>query len=155
MHSAKYPELQNLKQTKMVASCLVMSTLKYLVQLYGSCGGYLVKLLQVLQNKAARHMTRLGWDTETSVLLNQCEWLSIRQLIVFQSLVLLFKIRQDKKPKYLFDKIDKTFPYKTRLANNRTNGTRIFEKETAQKASSLEKQKTGIIYQIVLEKLLH
>ena len=136
---SKVSRISNFKTRKMVASGLVMSTLNYLVQLYGSCSGYLVKLLQVLQNKAARHVTRLGWDTETSVLLNQCGWFSIRQLIVFQSLILLFKIRQDKKPKYLFDKIDKKYPYKTRLAeeenaNNRIGETRIFEKETAQKS---------------------
>ena len=69
---SKVSRISNFKTRKMVASGLVMSTLNYLVQLYGSCSGYLVKLLQVLQNKAARHVTRLGWDTKTSVLLNQC-----------------------------------------------------------------------------------
>ena len=47
--------------------------------------------------------------------------------------------RQDKKPGYLFDKINKKCWYKTRLAEdenakNRISETRIFEKETAQKS---------------------
>ena len=69
---SKISKIANFRTRKMVASGLIMSTLNYLVQLYGSCSGYLVKLLQVLQNKAAQHVSRLGWDTETSVLLNQC-----------------------------------------------------------------------------------
>ena len=155
---SKISKIANFRTRKMVASGLIMSTLNYLVQLYGSCSGYLVKLLQVLQNKAARHVTRLGWDTETSVLLNQCGWLSIKQLIVFQSLVLLFKIRQNKKPGYLFNKIDKKCWYKTRLAENknaknRISENRIFEKEQPKKTSSPEQPKTEIICQI--KRLLH
>ena len=52
---SKISKIANFRTRKMVAADLIMSTMNYLLQLY------LVKLLQVLQNKAARHVTRLGW----------------------------------------------------------------------------------------------
>ena len=90
---------------KMVASGLILSTLTYIMQVYGGCSGYLLTMLQVLQTKACRIVTKLPWMTPTSVLLAQCGWLSVRQLFKYQSLVLMFKIKSDKKPVYLYDRI--------------------------------------------------
>ena len=52
---------------------MVMSWLIYLIQLYSEAADYLLTLLQVLQNKAARAVTRLPWGTRTAVLLNQVQ----------------------------------------------------------------------------------
>ena len=62
-------------------------------------------MLQVLQNKAARSVTKLPWRTSTDTLLSQCGWLSVKQLVKFHSLVLLFKVKTDKKPVYIFNHI--------------------------------------------------
>ena len=78
-----------------------MSRLVYVIQLYGSASDYLLKALQVLQNKAARTVTRSGWRTETAALLRQIGWLSVKQLVVYHSLLLVFKINRDGKPGYL------------------------------------------------------
>ena len=101
---------------KMVANALVMSRLVYVIQLYGNAKDYLLKSLQVLQNKAARTVTRSGWRTETSVLLRQIGWLSVKQLVVYHSLLLVFKINRDGKPGYLSEKLKKDFSYRTRQA---------------------------------------
>ena len=82
-----------------------MSTLVYIIQVYGGCSGYLLAALQVVQNKAARCVTRLPWLTPTSVLLQQCGWLSIRQLVGYHSLVLLFKVKMEKKPLSIYSHI--------------------------------------------------
>ena len=110
------------KTRKMIAQGIIMSNLTYLIQLYGGSSEYLLSLLQVVQNSAARLVTKLPWSTPTSTLLLQCGWLNIRQLVKFHSLVLLFKIKHDKKPTYLSDKISDNFGYKTRLATS--NGIR-------------------------------
>ena len=39
------------------ANGVFMSVLAYLIPLWGGCEGYLVKALQVLQNRAARQLT--------------------------------------------------------------------------------------------------
>ena len=53
---------------------------------------FLIKALQILQNKAARSVTRLGIFTPVKTLLKQCGWLSVHQLVFFHTVVLLFKI---------------------------------------------------------------
>ena len=49
-------------------------------------------------------------------LLNQCGWLSIKQLVEYHSLLLVYKIKSDSKPEYLHQKLCREFSYKTRLA---------------------------------------
>ena len=71
---------------------------------------------RVLQNKAGRLVTKLDWRTPTSTLMLQCEWLSIRQMIAYHSLLLLFKTKQTRKPGYIFSKINHKFNQRTRLA---------------------------------------
>ena len=70
----------------------------------------------MLQNKAARIVTRLSWGTETGFLLKQVGWLSIKQLVIYHRLILVFKIRRDRKPATLSEKFKEDFAYKTRQA---------------------------------------
>ena len=86
---------------------MILSTLTYIIQVYGGCSGYLLTMLQVLQTKACRIVTKLPWMSPTSVLLAQCGWLSVTQLVKYHSLVLMlmFNIKKDKKPEYLYDRI--------------------------------------------------
>ena len=102
---SKVSSLASFKTRKMVASGLILSTLTYIIQVYGGCSSYLITMLQVLQNKAARSVTKLPWRTSTETLLSQCGWLSVKQLVKFHSLVLLFKVKTDKKPVYIFNHI--------------------------------------------------
>ena len=103
-------------QRKMIGNAVVMSRIVYVIQLYGTAPDYLINSLQVLQNKAARIITKLGWGTRTSVLLKQLGWLSIKQLIDYHSLILVFKVNQNKKPAYLHGKFKQNFGYRTRQA---------------------------------------
>ena len=106
------------KTRKMIAQGIIMSNLCYLVQLYGSSSDYLLSLLQVVQNAAARVVTRLPWCTPTSTLLLQCGWLTVKQMVHFYSLIMLFKIKLTKNPTYFYDKVSMEFKHKTRLATS-------------------------------------
>ena len=73
--------------------------------------------LQIVQNKAARLVTKRGKMTPIKTLLNECGWLSVAQLGVYHSLVLVFKILETQSPQYLFNKLSGTQGetyYKTR-----------------------------------------
>jgi hypothetical protein len=107
---------------KILANGMVMSLMVYLVQLWGGCPDYLLNYLQVIQNKAARHVTKLGCITSTKTLLDQCNWLSVRQLVEYHSLLLVYKVKSNEKPTYLHQKLGQHFSYKTHLASN--NGIR-------------------------------
>ena len=134
----KISNFANFKTRKMVATGLILSTLTYIIQVYGGCSGYLLATLQVLQNKAARCVTRLPWMTPTSTLLTQCGWLSIKQLIMYHSLVLIYKVKMDKKPDYIYQHIGdmqgrNTRQEAERVGNNLLRDVRNMEKETAKR----------------------
>ena len=52
--------------------------------------------------------------------------MSVRQLVLFHTMVLTFKIKKDKKPEYLYKKMSCKFNYETRLASG--NAIRTTEK---------------------------
>ena len=66
---------------------------------------FLIKLLQIIQNKAARAVTKLSWFTSTEELLNQCGWLRVNQLIMYHSLVMVYKMIKSKMPMSMHDKM--------------------------------------------------
>ena len=109
---------EDFKTRKMIGNAIVMSRIIYLVQVYGNASEYLLKSLQILQNKAARVVTRLPWGTETGLLLNQIGWLSVTQLVAFHSLILVFKIKTESKPAALRLKFRDNFAYRTRQATS-------------------------------------
>ena len=100
----------------MVANGIVMSKLCYLIQLWGGCEEYLLNALQVLQNRAARAVTGKSWFTPTRLLLKQCKWLSVRQLIVYQTTLLTHKVQSSGKPSCLASRMSTAHPYSTREA---------------------------------------
>ena len=104
------------KTRKMMANGIIISPLIYLIQLWGGTSEYLLSFLQVIQNRAARTVTRLGWYTPVRTLMDQCGWLSVRQLVEYHSLVLLYKIVTEGKPVYLAGKLTQDFSYDTRFA---------------------------------------
>ena len=68
----KIGKVASFKTRKMLADGIFISKLSYLISLWGGCEKYLIQALQVIQNKAARVVTKLDWYTPTHVLLSQC-----------------------------------------------------------------------------------
>ena len=117
----------------MIANGVMMSHITYLIQLYGGCSEQLLSSLQVLHNKAARLVTKLDWRTPTRTLLLQCGWLSVRQMVAYHSILLVFKTKQIKKPRYIYSNINHKFSQITRLATmGGIKDTRRFESTLAQ-----------------------
>ena len=102
---------------KMIANGIVLSRIIYVIQIWGGTHEYLLKMLQVLQNKAARFVTKLDVYTSQEKLLRQCGWLNVKQLVVYHSLVLIFKTRIEQKPVFLYRTLAKEFNYRTRAAS--------------------------------------
>jgi hypothetical protein len=113
-------KVSSFKNRKLIADGIFMSKLTYLIALWGGCTKYLLKSLQVIQNRAARTVTRLGWDTPTEELLRQCGWLSVYQLSVYHTVLLVYKVVQTKSPQYLSNMFDTPYQYPTRQADSGT-----------------------------------
>ena len=94
-----------------------MSKLFYLIPLWVGCEKFLIQALQTIQNKAARSFTKLGIFTPIQILLKQCGWLSVHQLLFLQTVILLFKTNQNKTPQFLHDMTSSKLNYRTRAEN--------------------------------------
>ena len=130
----KISSFTDFKTRKVIGTGLIMSSLSYMIQVFGGCSGYLLHMLQVQQNIAARHITKLGRMTPTKTLLNQCNWLSVKQLVAYHSIVLLRNILQEKKPTYIFNKLNKNLR-ETRTTDHLTlYDSRNFKTTTALKS---------------------
>ena len=103
---------------KMIANGIVISRNIYVIQIWGGTNEYLLKMLQILQNKAARFVTKLDIFTSQETLLKQCGWLNVKQLVAYHSMVLIFKTRMEQKPVFLHRILTKQFNYRTRLASS-------------------------------------
>ena len=56
----------------MVGNACFMSTIVYKVVVWGGTEKYLVKAVQVMQNRVARCINKFGWLTPTKTLIDQC-----------------------------------------------------------------------------------
>ena len=110
----KVCRVASFKNRKMIAEGLIMSKLSYLIPLWAGCEHYLLQALQRIQNKAARVVTRSSLSTAEH--LAQCGWLSVRQLSVYQTCVLVFKVLEHKSPQYLYGMFSTVYRRDTRQA---------------------------------------
>ena len=122
----KIARCSSFKTRKFIANGIVISKLTYLIQLWGGCSKYLIMCLQLIQNRAARIVTGKDWSTSVETLLLQCGWLSMNQLIAYHSLVLVYKIRTERKPHYFCERFNTEFSRETRLATS--DGIRVMQK---------------------------
>ena len=104
----------NFKTRLMVANACFMSIITYMVAVWGGTEEYIIKAVQVMQNKAARTVTRLTWYTPTRKLLQQCNWLSVKQLIFFHTVLLVWRVKKSEQPVYIKSKFQ---PSRTRTAD--------------------------------------
>ena len=98
----------------MAANGTFMSSLAYLIPFWAGTEGYLLKSLQVLQNRAARTVTKMSWLTPTRILPNKCKCLSIKQLVFYHSMFEVYKVLKAGTPLYLCKNLHTDHPYPAR-----------------------------------------
>ena len=89
------------KNLKLIVQGLFNSNLMYCLPLFGGCDKMEINSLQLLQNKAANIVGRFPPRSHRSSIFDKLGWLTINQLIVYHSLVTVYKIRQRRTPEYL------------------------------------------------------
>ena len=96
---------------------MVMSKLVYLITVWGGAQQYLLKGLQVQQLTAARTVcgfTSFFWSKKK--LLDRVNWLSIRQLIFFHTVLQAHKTIKTGFPRIMHKSISTNHPFRTRSA---------------------------------------
>ena len=79
--------------------------MSYLVQIWGGASDYVLKSVQVMQNQAGKKITGLSWYTPTRVILRKCNWLSVKQLVFYHSVLQIHKTMVNQHPLYILEKI--------------------------------------------------
>ena len=103
------------KTRLMVANGVFMSKVVYLMAVWGGAQQYLINALQVQQLTAARAVcgfTSRWWSKHK--LLDRLGWLSIRQLIQYNTILQAHKTITTGKPTPLYNSISTHHPYQTR-----------------------------------------
>ena len=93
------------KTRLMVANSCFISVISYMIAVWGGTESYIIRAVQVMQNKAARCITKQSWYTPTRTLLLQCNWLSIKQLIFYHSVLQVWRVRSAQLPRYIHSKL--------------------------------------------------
>ena len=86
---------------KIVCEGWFMSVLAYCLPLYGGCENGSLKDLQIIQNKIARLVTKSHIRTNRSEIYDAMKWLTVQQLIVYHTLLAVFRIRLTGEPEFL------------------------------------------------------
>ena len=92
---------------KLVADGMFNSVMTYCLPVFGGCDKADINALQVLQNQAAKLVTKCPPRTRRDFLLNSLKWLSVNQLISYHTLLTSHKVIKSRCPEYLsliFDK---------------------------------------------------
>ena len=113
---SRVSKYSSFKTRLMIANAVFNSVPIYMISVWGGSEKFVIRALQVMQNKVARCVTRLGWFTPTKQLLLQCNWLSVRQLATYHTALQVYKARRDHKPEYIDRIFSRPFPYNTRAA---------------------------------------
>ena len=103
------------KFSKNLANALFQSKLIYGIQVWGLSPQYLIKKVQVLQNKAARVVQGYkSYRINNETLLKNMNWLPVNKLVILHVSKLVHQIIHTGEPAYFYNKMVKTKTNNTR-----------------------------------------
>ena len=94
------------KSKKLLTEGLVVSKIRYLIALWGGTSIKNISKAQVLLNDAARFITGKNRRTNTTELMQDCNWLTVSEMTKHSTLLLLWKSLRTSSPQALKDKIE-------------------------------------------------
>ena len=102
------------KTRLMVANATVMSVFTYMIVVWGGTEAFIIRAAQVIQNRAARIVTKKGLFTSQKILLQETNWLSIRQMIFYHTILQIWRVKKNRKPDYLNQIFNQDYQQQTR-----------------------------------------
>ena len=100
--------IMNSASNKMIVEGVFNSILCYCLPLFGGCLNRELNSLQVQQNKAAQIVLSLPPRSNREYMYSKLGWLTVNQLVVYHTLIIVYRIRESKEPEYLAGILCKT-----------------------------------------------
>ena len=112
-----------------------MSRLTYGIQIWGlNAAKSTLNKVQTVQNLTMRWVTGTNLGISTKQLLDKMNWLSIHQLAIYHSVLLLWKIKKHKEPRRTIEILQKSDKSKPRIELT----SRIWSKKSSYYYNKLE-----------------
>ena len=100
--------IMNPASKKMIVEGVFNSILCYCLPLFGGCLNRELNSLQIQQNKAAQIVLSLPPRSNREYMYSKLGWLTVNQLVVYHTLIMVYRIRESKEPEYLAGILCKT-----------------------------------------------
>ena len=71
---------------------LILSKIIYMIAIWGGIHQVHIDKVQKLINKTARYVLQGGWKIKTNKLMETCNWLTANKLVVFHSMLTIWKL---------------------------------------------------------------
>jgi hypothetical protein len=102
-------------------NAIILPHFDYCSTVWGSTTQKNLTRLQRLQSRAMRCILKLPAHTHVDEMLTQLKWMSVRQRIVFNQIVFMWKILNDKTPSYLREPVSYVHEVHSRTTRNSSN----------------------------------
>ena len=96
-----------------------------MIPLWSGCQEFLIKALQVCQNKTARVVAQKDFSTPISQLLKECGWRSVRQEMYYHTILQVHKTMTTYAPAYLYNKLTDDGDYHCDTRQARSSSIRM------------------------------
>lgn len=96
----------SIKSLKCIANGIFISKLSYGMPIWGGAPNTYIKTLQILQNKVMRSILNCDFRTPTLYLLSNMGWLSVKQLIIYHTIIQFYKILSSHQPQSIFNQLN-------------------------------------------------
>jgi hypothetical protein len=96
----------NIYTRRLLYTTIVSPHLNYCSSVLFMLPAYKVHEIQIVQNRTMRNILCCSRYTPINLMLKILKFLSVKQTLIFNTLITVFKIRIKKTPRYLHDKIN-------------------------------------------------
>ena len=115
----KIKRVTSFSQRLAIANGIFNSKVVFLISVWGGCEEYLLDSLQIIINKAMRVICNVGKSVKIEDLQQRTGWLSIRQAVMYHSLMDARRVMTTRQPTYLHHKLSGALTEGQRLHNTR------------------------------------
>ena len=104
----KIKHVTSFPQRLAIANGIFYSKVVFLISVWGGAEEYLLNSIQIMINKAMRAICKVGRSVKIEELQRRTNWLSVRQAVMYHSLMEARRVLVTREPQYLYQRLTST-----------------------------------------------